>query len=145
MKTILIVTLVLVVAQANCQSINNNEDELSIRNALQNWVTNFNSGEIAKTFDIWAEDLIGWYPGGPEVSYQASTQLPPEGGPKSTFQLTINEIIIEGNLAVVRDTWDQTVTKRGSPELKLKLKSYEVWKKREGKWKIIRWISYVEK
>ncbi len=119
------------------------EDEKSIRAALQNWVTNYNAENFEKTFEVWSPELIGWYPGSPEITYEMSTKVPSKSAVKSTYKLTINEVLMDGKLAVVRDTWEQTITKEGAVLKVILIKSFEVWKKHDdNKWKIIRWISY---
>jgi ketosteroid isomerase-like protein len=149
MKTILFKTLFAITALcagAKAQVKNEkSEDEVKIRTALENWVINFNGGNYEQTFEIWSPELIGWYPGGREVTFADATKIP-SGNATTKFELQINEILVDGKLAVVRDTWRQSVKRNAAtPEENSTLKSYEIWKKHDdGKWRIIRWISFEE-
>jgi ketosteroid isomerase-like protein len=56
--------------------------------------------------------------------------------------LTINEVIVDGSLAVVRDTWTQTTRQDSGPDKVATFRSYEVWRRQpNGTWKISRWID----
>ena len=120
------------------------DDEKEIRRLLKEWTANYNKGDLKKSFEIWAPDLIGWYPGlKTDLTFKESTEIPTSEYPKATFELEINEVIIEGNMAVVRDTWQESIQYAKEEDIKLiTLRSFEVWKRQtDGKWKIIRWID----
>ena len=46
------------------------DDEAFIRARLQKWVEQFNSGDYIGAAEIWAPDLIGVIPGGPDDSFE---------------------------------------------------------------------------
>jgi ketosteroid isomerase-like protein len=118
--------------------------EKQIRAALAGWVEAANRGDYKSASAVWAPDLIGWAPEGPDDTYEreaAYARLPVKT-PDTTYALTINEVIADGSLAVVRDTWTQT-TKQGAGAGKVStFRSYEVWRRQpDASWKISRWID----
>lgn len=120
--------------------------EAEIRAALARWVEAANRQDWKRALDVWAPDLIGWYPGIPDITYERELENSkhPSSGPLTTYQVTVNEVIISGELAVVRDTWTFT-KKQASGDAIEKVRSYEVWRQQtDGQWKISRWISAPE-
>jgi ketosteroid isomerase-like protein len=118
--------------------------ETRIRSALADWVSAANRGDYKAALKVWAPDLIGWAPDGVDDTYQreaASAELPIQA-PKTTYKLLINEVIVDGSLAVVRDTWIETTKRDNGPEIVSQFRSYEVWRRQPDKtWKISRWID----
>lgn len=122
--------------------------EAQIRQNLAEWVKATNEGDRQRANNIWAKDLIGWYPGQPDDTYesemQAAAHRPPGKKPKATVAVTVNEVLVSGDMAVVRDTWTYTGG-TPSPDQPDVIRSFEVWRKQaDGSWKIARWISAPE-
>ena len=117
--------------------------EQQIRASLAKWVEAANRGDYKTASEVWAPDLIGWAPEGPDDTYEreaAGAKLPVRP-PKTTYALTINEVIVDGSLAVVRDIWTQT-TKQDAGDKVETFRSYEVWRRQpDSSWKISRWID----
>lgn len=97
---------------------------------------------------IWAPDLIGWYPGQPDDTYekelaQAAHSRP--GRKPTRYEVTVEEVMVSKSLAVVRDRW-RFITSSGSPDSTVDVvRSFEVWRRQpDGAWKIARWISAPE-
>ena len=114
------------------------DDEARIRARLAQWVEQFNSGDYSSAATIWAPDLLGVIPGGPDDSYERE-----QAGARQTqrsnvrFALSIDEVLVDGDLAVVRDTWKQTGAGKD-----VTFRSFEVWRRQpDGQWKIARWID----
>jgi len=118
-------------------------DEAQIRAALAGWVQAFNSGDLKKAAEVWAPDLVGWSPEGTDDTYAVEKEYAAKGDgklPGATYALTINEVIVSCDLAVVRDTW--TETPRKDPSKSRTFRSFEVWRRQtDGAWKISRWID----
>lgn len=116
----------------------------AIRSALAGWVEAANRGDYKATMSVWAPDLIGWAPEGPDDSYERElryTSMPPQPV-STTYALTIDEIIVDGSLAVVRDTWAQTTKQQTGPDKVSTFRSFEVWRRQtDGSWKISRWLD----
>jgi len=111
--------------------------EQQIRSALAGWVEAANRGDYKTAAAIWAPDLIGWAPEGPDDTFEreaAGAKLPVEP-PSTTYALTINEVIVDGSLAVVRDTWTQT-TRQSTGDKVSTFRSFEVWRRQPDRsWK----------
>jgi len=118
--------------------------EKQIRAALASWVEAANRGDYKAASAVWAPDLIGWAPEGPDDTYEreaAYAKLPVKP-PKTTYALTIDEVIVDGSLAVVRDTWTQTTKQDAGADKVSTFRSYEVWRRQpDASWKISRWID----
>jgi len=119
--------------------------EKLIRASLAQWVDAANRGDYKATLSVWAPDMIGWAPEGPDDSYEreaGAAKLPPPKQVATTYALTINEVIVDGSLAVVRDTWTQTTKRDGGPDKTSTFRSFEVWRRQpDASWKISRWID----
>jgi ketosteroid isomerase-like protein len=91
---------------------------------------------------------VGWYPGQPDDTYAkelAQAARPRPGRKPTRYQVTINEVIVSGSLAVVRDTWRFTTAPGSTDSTVAKVRSFEVWRRQpDGAWKIARWISAPE-
>jgi steroid delta-isomerase len=118
--------------------------ESTIRAKLAAWEQAYNAGDRKKTFEIWAPDLVGWYPGIPDITWEqerAALDRPAPATPQSRLHVQVVEVIVSGDLAVVRDVWTETPPE-GSSAAATRIPSFEVWRRQpDGDWKIARWIS----
>lgn len=143
----LAVTLVLLSATAlraaATRSSDQAEAEAKIRSSLAEWVQAFNSGDLKTAATIWAPDLVGWAPEGADDTYTREQEFAARVSGQSlstTYALKIDEVIVSGDLAVVRDRW--TETSRTDPAKARIFRSFEVWRRQpDGSWKIARWID----
>jgi ketosteroid isomerase-like protein len=130
-------------------TVKRSDAETKIRAAIERWRQAANRRDWKTALDVWAPDLVGWYPGEADATYKREADyaaVPVNAAdPVSTFEVTINEVIVDETLAVVRDTWVITTkSKAGAPTVE-KLRSFEVWRRQPDKaWKIVRWISAPE-
>ena len=120
--------------------------EAQIRKALARWVEAANRQDWKAALAVWAPDLIGWYPGQPDITYRREVENAAHPAARTTiYQVTVNEVIVSGSLAVVRDTWTFTPTVASGDSRAMTVRSYEVWRRQPDlAWKIIRWISAPE-
>ena len=144
MKNILLATLLLATGLAHAGTATDAAAERKIRDALAHWLEAANRGDDNKALAVWAPDLIGWAPDGSidtyarELNYAALPKRPPS----TIYELKIDEVIVDGSLAVVRDTWTQTTNVDGADEKTETFRSFEVWREQPDKsWKISRWID----
>lgn len=135
--------LLLATVSTTALAADNAAAERAIRAALAHWVDAANKGDYATALSVWAPDLIGWAPAGPDDTYarEAEGANGPPAPPAVTFALKIDEVIVDGTLAVVRDTWTQTAHTPGGDGVST-FRSFEVWREQPDKsWKISRWID----
>jgi ketosteroid isomerase-like protein len=127
-------------------------DAEQIRSAIERWRRANNDGAFATTLDIWAPDLVGWFPGSRDYTYARAEEGAKQrlargsGAPADTAVVNILEIIIDRDMAVVRDIWNYLPrdASTGRPTRPAIL-SFEIWQKpRDGKWRIIRYLSAPE-
>lgn len=112
--------------------------EQEINHLLQKWPQDFNAKNLEATCNLFSPDLIASYPGTPDRNYEAMCQTLKNAFEKTlTYEAPIIEqIIIEGDLAVVRLIWTLKANEESVQE-----KGLDVFKRqKDGSWKII--ISY---
>ena len=65
-------------------------------------------------------------------------------GAAVTYSLAINEILVSGDLAVVRLTWTLRITRNDTPgEAVSREQGMDVFRRQpDGSWKIIRYLAY---
>lgn len=138
---VLLATAGIVHANASAE---NTAAEKEIRAALAKWTQAANRGDYKSALDVWAPDLIGWAPDGADDTYQREAEFAklPAQPPRTTYVLNINEVMVDGSLAVVRDTWTETTKQESAADKVNTFRSYEVWRRQpDGHWKISRWID----
>lgn len=117
------------------------QDEAAIRQSLADWLKAFNSGDYTRAAQVWASDMRGWGEG-MEDSYQremdSARKTPKVTDPKWHYALRIDEVMVEGDMAVVHDTW----TELGPTGKARSFPSFEVWRRQPDRsWKISRWLD----
>jgi uncharacterized protein (TIGR02246 family) len=121
-------------------------DKMAITGRLQHWAEAFNARDAAAACDLFAPDLIATIRGTPErgraaVCAQLALVL---ADPNKQLHYTpdIREIIISGNLAVVRLVWTLT-EQRGSMIHKSEEAGIDIFRKqRDGSWVISRYLTF---
>jgi ketosteroid isomerase-like protein len=120
----------------------------NIRAALDGWVEAANRQDWRAAAQVWAPDLVEWYPGQPDDTYAKEMEQaahPKPGRPKTRYEVNVVEVMVSGPLAVVRDIW-RFMTAPGTPDSSVSVvRGFEVWRRlADGHWKISRWISAPE-
>ncbi len=139
----------LVASSAGAPSPDAKQVEAQIRKAIADWIDANNRGDHAEANKIWAPGVKGWFPENAEFKNAAAFRDKDAAVVKkasSTFSVTIEEVMVCGDLAVVRDKWRETLhLTEGSQTAQRTIWSFEVWKPQaDGQWKIARWISAPE-
>ena len=119
------------------------EAEKEIRAALADWVSATEAGDRHRANRIWAPDMVGYSPGQPLDTYErevAAESLParPNG---TRIGLTVVEVIVSGDLAVVHDIWrfSRPTPNPAAPD---SIRGFEVWRHTpHGPWRITRWLT----
>jgi len=93
------------------------QPERAIGSALTNWTSDFNARDAAHICDLFAADLVYDYRGFPERDYATLCGLLRRSlaDPTRTFSyaLDIKEILVSGDMAIVRLVWTLTVASAG--------------------------------
>lgn len=121
--------------------------ETAIRRTLDLWAKDFNAGNKKGVFAFFAADLVATYPGQPDRDFEAMCKHLGGAldGPSKRFRYDapkIHQVIVSGDLAVVRLTWTLRVTlKDRAEETVLREHGMDVFRKqKDGTWKCA--ISY---
>jgi steroid delta-isomerase len=122
--------------------------QAEIRAALTQWMVDFNAGNAEKTCALFAPDLVAQVRGRPERGYAVQCDLLKSSLADQSktyrYALAIREIIVSGDLAVVRLTWTMTVKRKDSgAESTSDEYGLDVFRRQaDGSWKIARYMSY---
>jgi len=118
-----------------------------IRVALEKWKLDFNAGDGSQVCALFAPDLISNFRGQPEDTYNSlcSNLQSALSDPARTYHydLEIKEILVSGDLAVVRLVWTMTIRpKDGTEEMKHEPGMDIFRRQADGSWKISRYMAY---
>lgn len=132
----------------NAATVDNDPASI-IRAALEQWRADFNARRAAHICDLFAPDLRYDFFGAPERTYALLCDRLHHALADTTqslrYDLKIKEIIVSGDLAIVRLTWRSTLTKNGKQESNDETGLDVFGHQPDGSWKIIRYIAYPEK
>jgi uncharacterized protein (TIGR02246 family) len=123
------------------------QPERAIRAALAKWTSDFNTRDASHICDLFAPDLVYDYRGFPERDYATLCGLLQRSlaDPARTFTyaLDIKEIIVSGDMAIVRVVWTLKVASAGGKTEESREPGLDVFRKQpDGRWKIARYIAY---
>lgn len=124
------------------------EAEKAIRDALAKWTADFNARDASRICDLFAPDLRYDFRGTPERDYNAMCiALHRALGDRSktlTYAFDIKEIIVSGNIAIVRLVWTSRVSREGASQVtETKEPGLDVFRRQpDGKWRIARYMAY---
>ena len=118
-----------------------------IRAALTKWTHDFNAGNKDEVCAIFAPDLRYDYRGFPERGFAdicATLQRSlSDAARRYAYALDIKEILVTGDLAVVRLVWTLKVTPGEGSEAISHEPGMDVFRRQsDGSWKIIRYMAY---
>jgi steroid delta-isomerase len=122
--------------------------EKDIRDALSRWTAEFNARDATRICDLFAPDLRYDFRGSPERDYMAMcSALHRALGDRSKtliYSFDIKEIIVSGDMAIVRLVWTSRVSNEGSSQVtETKEPGLDVFRRqRDGKWRIARYLAY---
>jgi steroid delta-isomerase len=119
--------------------------------ALAQWTEDFNAGRADKVCGLFARDLRADFRGVPERGYQAQCDLLQRAlsdpARRFSYALSIKDIQVWGDTAVVRLDWTLTVRPRdgggGGGESVSREPGLDVFRReRDGRWRIVRYMAY---
>ncbi|SDB48288.1 YybH family protein [Bauldia litoralis] len=117
-----------------------------IRARLEQWTDDFNAGRADEACDLFSSEAISSYRGQPERSYDEICALLRKSiaDPANDYhyELDLREIIVEGDLAVVRLTWTLFISPLNITSVEPGMDIFR--READGKWRIIRYLAYEE-
>ncbi len=121
--------------------------EDAIRTALHQWTKDFNTGNADAVCKLFAPELRYDFRGYPERGYDDICALLNRSlrdkSKQYSYALDLREIIVSGDLAVVRLAWTLTVTLPNGQVVTSVEPGMDILRKApDGQWKIVRYIAY---
>lgn len=117
-----------------------------IRARLETWVDDFNNGRADAVCDLFSQEVVSQYRGQPERDHMGICDLLQDSLADAArdyhYELDIREIIVEGDLAVVRLTWTLFITPFNITSVEPGMDILR--READGKWRIIRYLAYEE-
>ncbi len=118
-----------------------------IRAELEKWTRDFNSGAASEVCSLFATDLISNFRGEPEDTYNslcANLQMALADPAKAYhYDLEIKEIIVSGDVGVVRLVWTLKVRPKNGSEQTKREPGLDIFRRQpDGSWKISRYMAY---
>ena len=140
-----LMALLLVAAPAGAAATERAQDE--IRAAFETWTRDFNERKSDAVCSLFSPELRYDFRGYPERGYEdicsSLRRTLADQSKTYTYAFHIREILVEGDLAVVRLTWTLTVTLRNGQQVQSVEPGLDVMRRQtDGTWKIIRYLAY---
>jgi uncharacterized protein (TIGR02246 family) len=138
-----LVALVLVVLLVSPASA---DEAAAIRARLDAWTEAFNRGDGTAACELFSRTLISQFRGQAETGYeqrcQAITRALEDRSRTYRNAFDLHEIIVQGDLAVVRLTWRMTIQPGDLVSVEPGMDVFR--KEADGQWRIIRYLAYAE-
>jgi steroid delta-isomerase len=120
------------------------DDADDIRARLHQWTEDFNAGRVEPVCDLFSRDLISTVRGQGDRDYATRCEILTKslGDPSRSYhyEADIHEVIVSGDLAVVRLTWTLFVTPMNVTAVEPGIDVFR--READGAWRIIRYLSY---
>jgi steroid delta-isomerase len=122
------------------------DDADDIRARLEQWTDDFNAGRSEAICDLFSKDTMSNYRGQPERSYEDICALLQgslaDPARDYRYALEIREIIVEGDLAVVRLLWTLFIAPFNVTSVEPGMDVFR--READGQWRIFRYLAYEE-
>jgi steroid delta-isomerase len=122
------------------------DDPDDIRARLEQWAEDFNAGHADDVCDLFSKDAISNYRGQPERNYDEICALLQDSladpARDYRYEIDIREIIVEGDLAVVRLVWTLFIAPLNVTSTEPGIDVFR--READGKWRISRYLAYEE-
>jgi steroid delta-isomerase len=139
----------LLLGATSCAGPARQDDAATIRAALTAWMDDFNAGRADQVCGLFAPTLRFDFRGAPERGYaDLCAQLHralANPAQRFSYTVTINEVLVSGDLAIVRLVWHSTVRAGAANPVITDEPGLDVFGRQpDGSWKIIRYLAYDE-
>ena len=122
------------------------DDAGDIRARLLEWTDDFNAGRIEPVCDLFSKELISTVRGQGDRDYATRCDILTKSinDPARDFhyEVDIHEVMVSGDLAVVRLTWTLFMTPLNVTVVEPGMDVFR--KEADGRWRIVRYLSYEE-
>jgi uncharacterized protein (TIGR02246 family) len=140
--------LAVVLALAGMPAAADTAAEKAIRDALTRWTADFNARDASRICDLFAPDLRYDFRGTPERDYNAMcnalNRALADRSKTLTYSFDIKEIIVSGDMAIVRLVWTSKLSQSNSGQvIETKEPGLDVFRRQpDGMWRISRYMAY---
>jgi ketosteroid isomerase-like protein len=140
-----VLALLLLAAPAGAAVADSAEE--AIRSTFAQWTKDFNAGRADAVCQLFSPELRYDFRGYPERDYNDVCTLLhrslADPSKRYVYSLDLREIIVSGDLAVVRLAWTLNVTLPNGQLVKTVEPGMDILRKSpDGQWKIVRYIAY---
>jgi steroid delta-isomerase len=141
-----IVLLALLVA-LRLQPAAADDDQAAIRAALMQWTADFNARRTDKVCDLFEPGVVADVRDAEEQNHKVICdrlkRVLNDASRRYSYSPEIKEILVLGDLAVVRLAWTLTIAGGGIGEVRSAEQGLDVFRRQaDGSWKIMRFMSY---
>ncbi|HEV7822274.1 MAG TPA: nuclear transport factor 2 family protein [Burkholderiales bacterium] len=124
-----------------------NASRKEITDELAQWTVAFNAGDAEKTCALFSRELRADYRGLPERGYDGQCDILKRSLADQSrcysYALAINEVLVWGDVAVVRLTWTLTITPKDGKTITSIEPGLDVFRKEaDGRWRIVRYMAF---
>lgn len=122
-------------------------DEVAIRQRLQRWTNDFNTRNLAGVCDLFAPDLLYSIPEVPRGTHETMCASLNKVLGRSDIRLQyampdIHEIVVSGDLAIVRLAWTLTTELAGARDTTTE-EGMDIFRRQpDGRWSIARFVAF---
>ena len=147
--SLLVATLLLAPAVAVAQP-SPDADAQAIRAKILQGARGFMLGDPDTVLAHYARDIVLSYPGIPDMDYATLARSYGElrrrpAGERAATTPTFDEVLVSGDLTVVRVRWTTTITDSTGRASTRRLRDMQVWRReRDGQWMFVRGMHYRE-
>lgn len=125
------------------------EAQAKIRAALTEWAADFNARRADKVCDLFETGIVADVRDAPEQDYRIICdrlkRVLTDRARSYTYSPDIKEILVFGEVAVVRLAWTLTIAGGAEGELKSVEQGIDVFRRQaDGGWKIMRFMTFTE-
>ncbi len=139
--------LLLVLAAACASTTPRASDEETLRRHILTYADAVERRDPDAIMALLAPDILLSYPGIPDQDYETLRKAYAEMRSREPGEVTtrpdIEEILVSGDLAIIRVVWNTTVRKGGSEPASRQMRDLQVWRREpSGHWKFVRGIHF---